>query len=147
MCVCESWQWPEALCGTKGIVLWSAYAIKFDFRHCLCSRGKKTTTKQETLAHSAGLAEFPFIAVMKVSLRAEAATRPRWTVLVTEEEPRVKSGTIQYESKVLQLGLSERSKDRWWIHNKHTHTSSKGSMTGPSMGVVCDTHTHTVHTY
>lgn len=37
---------------------------------------------------------------------------------VTEEEPRVKSGKIQCESKVLQLGLCERSEDRWWIYDR-----------------------------
>lgn len=70
-----------------------------------------------------------------------------WAGVVTEEEPRVRSGKIQYESKVLQLGLCERSKDRWWIYSRNTHSSSKGSMTGSSMGVSWDTHTHTVHTY
>lgn len=41
------------------------------------------------------------------------ATLDCWARVVTDEEPRVERGQIQYESKVLQLGLCERSKERW----------------------------------
>lgn len=55
---------------------------------------------------------------------------------------------VKYNMRaVIQLGLCERSKDRLWIYNRNTHSSSKGSMTGSSMGVSWDTHTHKVHTY
>lgn len=55
-------------------------------------------------SQSAGLAGFPFT-VMKASLRLEAAAKATLDSagpgVVTDEEPRVKSGKIQYESKVL----------------------------------------------
>lgn len=73
------------------------------------------TTKQETLARRVLGCLVSVDGYESVSLRAEAATRPRWTVsgwVLTEEESRGKGGRIQYESEVLQLGLCESTEDR-----------------------------------
>lgn len=83
---------------------------------CSCGITTTITTEQGNVgSQSAGLAGFPFT-VMKASLRLEAAAKATLDSagpgVVTDEEPRVKSGKIQYESKVLQLGLCERSEDR-----------------------------------
>lgn len=65
----------------RGIVLWSPFAITLDLQHCLCSCGINDHYYHQTgNSQAAALAGFLFM-VMKASLGAEAATRPRWTVL------------------------------------------------------------------
>lgn len=99
------------------------------------------TTKQEKLALKRGFAGFPLNLVTKASLGAEAATQG--SVGLERWQKRSPGGEVVktiWEREVLQLGLSERSEDRWWINNGNTHSSSKGSMTDSSRGVSWLTH-------